>query len=91
MWAHGNADTERLFSHVDLNKTKHRKSLALTTLNSILLTVQFNKPIPCYSFKPSNELTRLCKNSVDMIIQIETTLYIITDIYIIFVCVCVCV
>ena len=60
---HGNADTERLFSHVGLNKTKHRNSLALTTLNS-LLTVQFNKPVPCYSFKPSNELTRLCKNAV---------------------------
>ena len=28
---HGNADTERLFSHVGLNKTKHRNSLSLET------------------------------------------------------------
>ena len=58
----GNADTERLFSHVGLNKTKHRNSLSLETLNS-LLCVQFNIKKPCYSFKPSNDLVKKCKNS----------------------------
>ena len=40
---HGNADTERLFSHIGLNKTKHRNILGISILNS-LLTVQFNVP-----------------------------------------------
>ena len=43
---HGNADTERLFSHVGLNKTKHRNALSLDTLNS-LLCIQFNIKRPC--------------------------------------------
>ena len=30
---HGNADTERLFSHISLNKTKHRNRLGISTLN----------------------------------------------------------
>ena len=59
---HGNADTERLFSHIGLNKTKHRNSLSLETLNS-LLTIQFNKTTPCYEFKPSNDLVKRCKNA----------------------------
>ena len=33
---HGNADTERLFSHIDLNKTKHRNRPGISTLNSLL-------------------------------------------------------
>ena len=44
---YGNADTERLFSHIGLNKTKHRNRLGISTLNS-LLTVQFNVPQKCY-------------------------------------------
>ena len=40
---HGNAATECLFSYIGLNKTKHRNSLGISTLNS-LLTVQFNVP-----------------------------------------------
>ena len=30
---HGNADTEHLFSHIGLNKTKHRNILGISTLN----------------------------------------------------------
>ena len=37
---HGNADTERLFSHIGLNKMNHRNRLEISTLNS-LLKVQF--------------------------------------------------
>ena len=33
---HANADTERLFSHIGLNKTKHRNRLGISTLNSLL-------------------------------------------------------
>lgn len=60
---HGNGDTERLFSHLGLNKTKHRNSLALSTLNS-LLTVQFNLPQKCSEFKPTKDLIKRCKNAV---------------------------
>ena len=60
---HGNADTERLFSHVGLNKTKHRNSLSISTLNA-LLTVQFNMNQNCYEFKPSADLVRRCKNAI---------------------------
>lgn len=63
---HGNADTERLFSHVGLNKTKQRNSLSLETLNS-LLTIQFNKMTPCYQFKPSNNLVKKCKNAQSVV------------------------
>ena len=59
---HGNADTERLCSHVGLNKTKHRNSLSLETLNS-LLSLQFNVKTPCYKFKPSSNLLKRCKNA----------------------------
>ena len=31
----GNAATERLFSHIGLNKTKHRNRLGISTLNSL--------------------------------------------------------
>ena len=44
---HGNADTERLFSHIGLYKMKHRNRLGISTLNSHLI-VQFNVPQKCY-------------------------------------------
>ena len=59
---HGNADTEDLFSHIDLNKTKHRNRPGISILNS-LLTVQFNVPQKCYEFKPNTELT--CVNAMN--------------------------
>ena len=61
--ADGNADTERLFSQLGLNKTKHRNSLSLSTLNA-LLAVQFNMKLSCYEFKPSSSLISRCKNAV---------------------------
>ena len=65
---HGNADTERLFSHIGLNKTKHRNSLSIDTLNS-LLTIQFNVPQKCYEFKPTKELVSKCKNAISELKQ----------------------
>ena len=56
---HGNATTKRLFSHVGLNKVKHRNILGISTLNS-LLTVQFSV-LKCYEFKPNTELLKMCK------------------------------
>ena len=50
---HDNADTECLFSHIALNKTKHRNRRGISTLNSFL-TVQFNVPQKCYEFKQNH-------------------------------------
>ena len=61
---HSNADTERLFSHIGLNKTKHRNRLGISTLNS-LLTVQLNVPQKCYEFKPNTELFKTCVNAMN--------------------------
>ena len=61
---HGKADTERLFSHNDLNKMKHRNRLGISTLNS-LLTVQFNVPQKCYEFKLNTELLKTCVNAMN--------------------------
>ena len=60
---HGNTDTERLFSHLGLNKTKLTNSLSIDTLNS-LLTIQFNVPQKCYEFKPTKEIISKCKNAM---------------------------
>ena len=46
-----------------LNKIKHRNSLDISTLNS-LLTLQFNVPQKCYEFKPSTDLIKRCKNAI---------------------------
>ena len=62
---HGNADTERLFSHIDLNKTKHRNRLGISTLNSFL-TVQFNVHQKCYEFKLNTELLKTCVSAMNL-------------------------
>lgn len=60
---HGNADSERLFSQMGLNKTKLRNRLGLKTLNA-LLCIKYNSPGNCFDFKPSEVLMRRCKNAV---------------------------
>ena len=61
---HSNADTERLFSHIGLNKMKHRNRPGISTLNS-LLTEQFNVPQKCYEFKPNSELLKTSVNAMN--------------------------
>ena len=61
---HGNAYTERLFSHIGLNKIKYRNRLGISTLKS-LLTVQFNVPQKCYEFKMNTELLETCVNTMN--------------------------
>jgi len=58
---HGNADTEHLFSHIGLNKTKHRHRLNISTLNS-LLTVRFKYS---YEFKLNTKLLQICVNAMN--------------------------
>ena len=52
-----------LCGHIGLNKTKHRKSRRISTLNS-LLTVQFNVPQKCYEFKLNTELLKTRVNAM---------------------------
>ena len=60
---HGNADVERSFSKLGLNKTKLRNSLGTDTLNA-LLQLQCNVHDTCYAFKPTPEMISLCKNAL---------------------------
>ena len=60
---HGNADVERSFSKLGLNKTKLRNSLGTGTLNA-LLQLQCNVHDTCYAFKPTPEMISLHKNAI---------------------------
>ena len=57
---HGNADVERIFSHMGLNKTRVCNSLGDDTLTS-LLRMQFNVKESCYGFKPTSRMLEKCK------------------------------
>lgn len=60
---HGNADIERMFSQLGLNKTKLRNRLGTDTLTS-LLTLQINIEESCSDFNPSKELLQKCVNAI---------------------------
>ena len=65
---HGNADVERSFSHMGLNKTKLRNSLGVDTLNA-LLQLQCNTKEPCYSFKPTSQMISRCENAIASLVD----------------------
>ena len=58
-----NADVERMFSQMGLNKTKLRNSLGTETPTA-LLRLLMNAQEQCYSFTPANELLEKCKNAM---------------------------
>ena len=60
---HGNADVERMFSHMGLNKTKIRNSLGVDTLTA-LLQLQCNNKEPCFAFNPTNAMLAKCRNAI---------------------------
>ena len=60
---HGNANVERMFSHMGLNKTKIRNSLGVDTLTA-LLQLQCNIKEPCFTFKPTLEMLSKCRNAI---------------------------
>lgn len=53
---HSSADCERLFSKVNLIKTKIRNKLQTETLNGLLLFSQHIKQTTCLNFKPTKEM-----------------------------------
>ena len=63
---HGNADIERMFSKVGLNKTKLRNSLSTNTL-SALLCLQVNVDEVCYRFSATKDMIDKCRNAVSSV------------------------
>lgn len=78
---HGNADVERLFSHVTLIKTQKRNLLHDDTVNAIL-HAKFNKA-PCHTFQPDitaiKQIKRATKTHVLPKKKPETAVNIIED------------
>ncbi|CAK1583027.1 unnamed protein product [Parnassius mnemosyne] len=69
---HSNAQCERVFSHVNLMKTKIRNKLLTKTVNGTLLAAQHIKETgSCIDFKPSDEM--LCKLNLSMYKRINTS------------------
>ena len=60
---HGNADTERVFSKMNLIKTKLRNSIGNKSMNA-LLTLDCNQSVPCYEFNPPLDVIRHVKNAM---------------------------
>ena len=72
---HGNADIERMFSRVGLNKTKLRNSLSTETL-SALLCLQFNVRQPCFDFKPTKVMIENGRNAISSVSTLTDGLFV---------------
>ncbi|CAH0719096.1 unnamed protein product, partial [Brenthis ino] len=64
---HANADSERIFSAVNLIKTKQRNRLLTSTINATLLAKQYisRKHSNCTTFKPTPEIITKIKKPSD--------------------------
>lgn len=58
---HSNADAERVFSVVGLNKTKSRNRLALDGTLSSIMTIKMAGLEPCFKWEPSSTLIKASK------------------------------
>jgi len=58
---HSNADEERVFSFIKMNKTPTRNSLDLNETLSSLLTIKMAVKEPCYKFEPPPEVVKMSK------------------------------
>lgn len=69
---HSNAQCERVFSHVNLMKTKIRNKLMIETVNGTLLAAQHVKESgSCIDFQPSSDM--LCKLNLSMYKRINSS------------------
>ena len=57
-----NVEVERLFSKVNLCKTKSRNKMNVETLTSLIITSELVGETGCMNFKPSNELVKYIQN-----------------------------
>lgn len=53
---HSSADCERVFSKVNLIKTKMRNKLGLESMNGLLLSSQYMKETSCIDFEPTKNM-----------------------------------
>ncbi|KAJ8381382.1 hypothetical protein SKAU_G00021600 [Synaphobranchus kaupii] len=60
---HSNADAERVFSVVGLNKTKTTNSLALDGTLSSIMTIKMAGLEPCFKWEPSSTLIKASKTA----------------------------
>ena len=69
---HGNADCERIFSHVQLIKTKTRNRMELALLNSPL-AFRCNKPFSdCFELIPSEKMYYNARRALSYLEQGKT-------------------
>src|SRR4029434_10068660 len=61
--AHSNADAERVFSVVGLNKTKTRNSLALDGTLSSIMAIKRADLEPCFRWEPHSEVIKASKKA----------------------------
>ena len=66
---HSNADAERVFTIVGLNKTKTRNSLALDGTLSSIMTIKMAGLEPCFRWEPPTEVIKASRRP-----QARTTL-----------------
>ena len=60
---HSNADAERVFSMIGLNKTETRNSLALEGTLSSIMTMKMSNMEPCYKYEPSDDVIKASKKA----------------------------
>lgn len=60
---HANADAERVFSVVGLNKTKRRNSLALDGTLSSIMTIKMANLEPCFKWEPPSDIIKASKKA----------------------------
>ncbi|KAJ4932560.1 hypothetical protein JOQ06_010978 [Pogonophryne albipinna] len=60
---HSNADAERVFSVVGLNKTKTRNSLSLEGTLSSLMTIKMADLEPCFKWEPTQSMLETAKSA----------------------------
>ncbi|KAL1276186.1 hypothetical protein QQF64_035809 [Cirrhinus molitorella] len=61
---HANADAERVFSVVGLNKTKRRNSLALDGTLSSIMTIKMANLEPCFKWEPPSDIIKASKKAI---------------------------
>ncbi|KAK6313957.1 hypothetical protein J4Q44_G00154160 [Coregonus suidteri] len=60
---HANADADRVFSVVGLNKTKRRHSLALDGTRSSIMTIKMANLEPCFKWEPPSDIIKASKKA----------------------------
>lgn len=63
---HSNADAERVFSVVGLNKTKTRNSLALDGTLSSIMAIKMADLEPCFKWEPSSTIIKASKKATGL-------------------------